>query len=591
MKIKFNYLFLCISLFVFSPIARAQVIEMVSYTPDKVGNYDTLSAKSLANFSGSLEVNKDIVSFSDRLDFTSTNFIKANNATPSIHVYGDLYAPSIVISTATVSGLGKLYTNPATNSSITYASSDVIQGDNSVDLSNSKVVLQDNSKLFIDGVVMNNPNCTISWVTMPAYNIDSGIEVGTASNYNFAYCSSSSDTLQDWSYSVSRFTGLAYCSGNGWTDFNIPDSDTASSADGKCYRSYSSISPASCPDCNGVNLSFNGLTSSKFYCGNIQVYKCADRPVYENMYKKDSLLEYPNQKSTYIWDGVNLDLTDNADEIGFCANAKRNLKAQKLQYIDPNNNPYVNNSYPAITLPINSMTLSKELGEKSNMASTLASIYNRTGFSYCGFEADGAVNHNKQIYNKMVKNPTCTKENEINPYTTCWEQANMTYSGFMTTILGKGFGQICQEIKTNNTSLGDTFSCILNAPEPTAYKAYRKGVGIVQSVSAVGCDGKCLSSNGQVYCKNKYGSATSYSVGFYPGDTSTDTNGVVETRRYLRPLTKDGVLSGDTWINDPAYKTAATLGDSYDVLQTTSNGDTVYLNELFPAILLQCQRN
>lgn len=445
--------FVCASLFAFVN-AQAQVIESVSYTPAKTGNYQTVATKSVTSFAGNLNVTDEIRGLGFKLNLdTGSNLPFATNTTlgASRDVYM-LRTPAVTGTTALGMG-GNLYTT--NNTTVTNSKVNRIYGGDT-NFSNVGGLLTNNGILKFNGVEMKNPKCNIRWVKLPAYTENNDYpdqSNPTAHDYWFAYCGTvdpdpNNPDGGEWHITTENATLLGTCTA-GW-DGAVQESGESNDAPNKCFYNQ-------------------GATKSSFTCTAQTLRRCTGSVVYGwplatttvDGKGLDYMCKYREDKITKTLAGYEADWNDKAKCGG---NATPRPKAV----------PVYNQSIPASELKvkgalgkIQSQCSSSNSGGSYSVAVARMKIGWRKLF--CGFWANDPAEAETQM--KGMKHATCEGTNITTPYCEDLYGAGYNISG-LNALSNE---QICQGIK-DKTPTGinvNNFTCIKVGPDRDKYKAIR----------------------------------------------------------------------------------------------------------------------
>lgn len=594
--IKLSFIFVLLSIFV---KAQAQVIESVSFTPAKTGNYETIATKSVTHFSSGLQADH-IMAFGQKLTLDTQNFMPfmpgtgTSDDSVTLNVARDYYGRGVssLTSNAKVGYGGKLYT--IRDAVITNSKADIVYGG---DTNFGKITsnLQDTGILYIDNVQMNNPGCAIKWVkllaTDTAHDYSDTSNTASFTDYWFAYCDYSgggnSGGGPAWiGSSVGGFSAIATCSGNAWDgSYEKNATATANSADGKCHFKTGQMTGIA--QGYGVYSEDDSILTSEFYCPSIKIYKCTSSYSYENVYQDRNLNKSFNTQTKDVWD------KNSTASNGYCASLVRNKPHKVLHY-----GAVAGETVP---VPISAVNGDVRLSE-SEVKAAAKSAYNRTAMIYCGFGGD-FYGHNNRAREAMEYNPTCVHEET--PWQTCLDMAGVTYETWQTWLDGlsdatseyaqthsdnlQGETYFCEKMVEAKPALDNlsSFSCVAplttDFPKPTDLKAYRIASYGSTTVSEQECkNGTCVSNNGVTYCR-KVNPESSYTVGLFPGDTATSRIWLSANMQAYTPINQADTSSGIFY--NSALRNAASYPDNYELSRTTQTG---YLNKAFRTVILQC---
>lgn len=466
----FFLLFACV-------FAKAQVLESVSYTPAKAGKYNALASKSLTVFNGDVEVVNETIGKGEMLKINAENSsLSFDNDTTNntISAARDFYyythdsIGNITIQGGTVNNLSPANIEFAPEARQIYGTR--------IEFPNITAVLNETSgKLNIDHVLMENPQCSLKWVRLPAYDI-----YNSENNYWFAYCEynpcNSSSTpyycngvcqecpcgqvniaanggspiCGTWQASAERAVLLGTCTA-GWNG-TVADSNSSNTTNACIYDS--------------LNTAYNG----HFTCTNQTISRCASLTVnnnYNNIYGQNCANRLsPESAGTYTRlqpeDRVSCRGTGNTN-YSYLASAVMNERTQGKYVASPSELTISDLCIPRFT---------------SAVSAAILEAY-RTGIrkSFCGFKGTNDVSANAYIQNHILNNKYSTCYTSVQGFSappSCNDYLPAEYIRTLTDRIN--VMALCQEMSHHSgfsLDNNNNFSCMLNGPDINSYKAIR----------------------------------------------------------------------------------------------------------------------
>lgn len=560
---------------------QAQVIEKVAYTPAGLGgNYDTLSTKQTTTITQNLNA-RQINAMGEKLGLVVKE-IKSNIVSGR-----DMYVPSQSEITEINIGSNGLFYNAVSATTINKKIlGDIISGGDEVDLNKATVTIDDKGQMFLDGVEMRSPDCSLEWTDVWAYTPGGT----TAKRFKIAQAESSckyqskcpdskpyrcnnNGSCQEcpcgqylhngvcigWKASFSEVPAIASCSA-GWGgvgSFNMSGNNLQAvwNANG-------------CNFIEGSNDAF--LTSSSFSCDSASIKLCEGSYVYRDEYSgltTSADMANPNRVN------VKVSLA-NPPEVFYNG---QNIPAAEV--LDTTTNP--NNSGEYIAYPIDQM--SREVFTNTGAAAKKKRFVDNTRTLYCGFSTSSSsytatddnqsypiVSYAQNAIYAMKHNPNCSSSSTNMNIPSCYALSWANLANYNSKWLKYSPTQFCEALYSVDPydSLGTDFKCVVNAPEPTTYQAYRTTSYSISQEQRDVCTGGVYNVRGVNYCINP-------------------------TQQNLRVAT----TSAD-WVDvDEQGYSKATLDDiasfTTDTFKTkllTNSTTTKYLNQKFKAKVLHCKQ-
>ncbi len=421
--------FVCASLFAFVN-AQAQIIESVSFTPAKKGNYRTLATKSVTSFAGNLEVN-EIFAHGQKLTLDTGSVVPFNGTTFSVS--RDVYMPSATVSGNTSIGSGgKVITTQ--DSTITNSKVDLIHGGNS-DFNKVNGLLTTNGALNIDNVKMSNPKCDIQWIRLPAFTVNNdyfSASPSAAKDFWFAVCGSAAEEVIPegyWQISHEHATLLGTCTA-GWDGSSTSHQDT-----------YHTNLVGSSPCTHGQDSK-----TSMFICSNQTVTKCTSNVSYGNKL-------YGTNNNAY----------------SCCNHVSAQIVAYSANWNDTLKCPTIIDKPRPLAEPMYEYTYSNTdvVAPRycSNWKKYLTQKFRR---KFCGFSGTSESAATQNI--KDFRHASCTGE-DISSIGYCEDLYGDTYTNLLSDE------EICVGINSRYPNLinnsAKTFKCIKKGPYADRYSAFR----------------------------------------------------------------------------------------------------------------------
>lgn len=472
---------------------KAQVMEMVSYTPSPSGSYNTISAKGDVQLAGDLNA-PIITAVGEQLDLTVTTALNNGSAT-SFTSGKDIYKKKALTSIGSLGVYqGQLNIN-AGNTSITGAiAGNPIMSANTVSMSGVNVNLSPNGVLMIDNVPMTNPNCQIKWVNLPAYRLNEANEEET-DEYYFATCDDVPDYDENQKYSCSYGPYQA-----------CPCGQIETTNGCKRLRAYINETPAIATCTSGFDntsalwdetvqdtekkcefTSSGSAWTSQFRCSSITMQTCKYPYYYTNEYSGlRTSAEMANPRKIYVRD------TNASAPAAQCGGALRSAAdvAKEFYYTD---DPAGTNAGSYISYPIQQLNIPSD--QMGSLTQTQLNDFKTSTFAmYCGF------NSVPEILDAMQNNPHCTTSGNIGP---CPNSIlNNANKNFLTPA------ELCSMVPYASFNSSNNYECALDYPNNTDFQAYRVINYNITSQSVNKCE--TCNANGHNYCKNT--STNSYNV-------------------------------------------------------------------------------
>ena len=496
--------FMLIFVFVISCISavKAQVMELVSYTPSPLGSYNAISAKGNVQFAGDLDATL-ITAVGEQLNLTATTTLNNGSNVVSFTSGKDIYRQKAF---STINGLtvyqGQLNIDPGNmnNANNTNISGEIkgypIISANNVSMSGADVSLIQDGVLLIGNVPMTNPYCPIKWINLPAYILDGNNEV-EAGEYYFATCAKD---VPDYDSSKPKYS----CKYGKYQD--CPCGQINIGGVCKKMRAYINETPAIAACSSGLDnnsalwnqnvqntqkkCEFTGSGStwtSKFRCSSFTIKTCQYPYYYTNEYSGlKTSAEMANPHKIYVRD------TNSSAPDAQCGGAPRsgtNDVAREFNYTDDSAGTGAG-SY--ISYPIQYLDIPTNLN--GSQQTQLNNFKTSTFAMYCGF------NSVPEILDAMQNNPECTIYETISP---CPASVN-TNKDFLTPA------ELCSMVSYNSFDSNNNFQCALDYPAETDFQAYRViNYNITTNPAVKQCE--ICNANGYNYCKSE-SAASSYNV-------------------------------------------------------------------------------
>lgn len=484
--------FICAFLFAFVNV-QAQVIESVSFTPAKTGNYKTIATKSVTSFKGNLTAD-NVTAHGYELYLRAGVYPFADGI--NISSGKDTYmSEGAKITNTNIGSGGKIFVS-SENVTIKDSILNTIHGRN-VDFPKTEGLLTYNGILDLQGVKMRNPRCDIKWIKLLAYRlVDNETEAsGNPRHYWFAYCADEDvnvneeepEVTNDWTSTRTTFNGLSTClAHNG----NCTDTCTGGEANCPAHHIYHRY----------------------FECTNPVVYKCNTPYNTVNMFNGRIYADNYHQKN--VWSGV-------SGQNGWCDGSIRYYPATIFWY--------GGNVQEIVPYPIDT-EIQKATGTNGvtaiNLAEATLRPYCGLTFNKMGDNSSHYISYAQDAYELMANNPWCT-HGEALPL--CYQMANKTYDAFNTWRTSFTDDELCKQIVNNNSTLTNvnTFSCILNPTSPTGHTYFKTTNTRIVSEQRRPCHNNniCHSSGNNTnfnidintgdYCKYR-DAAQSFNVNTYP---------------------------------------------------------------------------
>ena len=487
-------IFMLIFVFVISCISavKAQVMELVSYTPAPLGSYNAISAKGNVQIAGDLDATL-ITAVGEQLNLAANALTTSDESNVVSFTSGkDIYNQQEL---STISNLtvyqGQLnIKSGSTNISGGIEGYPIISANN-ISMSNVGVNLSSEGVLMIGNVPMTNPSCQIQWENLPAYRFDGTDEI-EIDVYYFAACADVPEGREKYSCQYEVYQGCP-CG-----QINI---------NGTCkkMRAYINETPAIATCSSGFDntsalwnqnvqdteqkCEFTGSGStwtSKFHCSSFTIETCKNPYYYTNEYfGLRTSAEMANPHKIYIRD-TNTTAPDTQ-----CGTTN---VAKEFYYTDDSAGTGAG-SY--ISYPIQYLDIPPNLEEAQE--EKLNNFKTSTFAMYCGF------NSVPEILDAMQNNPNCDIFETISP---CPASVNA----------GKDYltpAELCSKVPYSSFS-NNNYQCALDYPAETDFQAYRVIKYDITTHSAVKQCEIC-NANGYNYCKSE-SNASSYNV----AQTSSD---------------------------------------------------------------------
>jgi hypothetical protein len=453
---------------------KAQVIEMVSYTPARAQiDYDSNYIYRYDNI-----IVRDLSEQSKFDSLTSPNVIAfglfgitlmGNDDTltgPQTKTAIDLYTDlgNAKITEVSVGKNGGFYTGEKDVEIDDIATSSI----NANDVTGfQKLTLPATGQLVIDSVVMNNPGCTLTWVDLPATANSEDTASPQFNTYYFAYCASSDATYYPWKGSITEIPAIARCTA-GWTNNDISDQPNSP---GKCYVG---------------DYTNNVITESSFYCDSVAISPCP------------SGIKYTNRFNYYVTSAARANpnkiyVESNTSVPAVCNNQARTNVAEPLYTTDAiSNAKYL--PYPAYFVY-----------DQDNCPSSSMKLKNDTRSMYCGFSSeedmDSEIDYAKNIIYALKNEPSCSV---ATPGTTDECQSYLSAGISLDNFRHLPPEALCDAIYRNRgtSALSATrFTCVINPPDRTSYQAVRSITSsLTQAQKNVCVDDDMCNTNGHNYC-------------------------------------------------------------------------------------------
>ena len=477
----------------------AQIIENVSYTPSKQGNYGTVTTRSLATFAGLVSVGGnqgEVIGVGDKLTLDTYGY---NNST--LNAGRNIFTSVTKAPTGNTNVYGNLNTTNNANINTLNAANAIIYG-GTTNFANSEVALNNSGILEISDVKMKNPKCDIKWIKLPAYKASADYghtKTPTATDYWFAYCDSDNTTPGNGAWDISledNVSMLGTCTA-GWetgTSNEVgPYADT--SANDVCHR-----------------IGSGGLSTDRsfFHCTASVIKRCSSSPYYSadlvsnNTYIKDctcGALDVAKNSCprTMIKVSTGEHIPDWNDKIR-CGGWNGRPKAYVLY-----NQFLPSNSYRAL-LPMSGTNGTSAIDPCPTKREAFNSKVQR---NYCGYDIGTASNAFEAV-NSAIR----TMRHTYCPGTTltlkyCSDLYGSAYADNLSNE------QICQGIQTAApTGINvNNFSCIKRGPNRDGYQAMRvarcndhvyDGVNnTIEICKQLRCDGtRCPADHNSVHYKD-----------------------------------------------------------------------------------------
>lgn len=477
----------------------AQIIENVSYTPSKQGNYGTVTTRSLATFAGLVSVGGnqgEVIGVGDKLTLDTYGY---NNST--LNAGRNIFTSVTKAPTGNTNVYGNLNTTNNANINTLNAANAIIYG-GTTNFANSEVALNNSGILEISDVKMKNPKCDIKWKKLPAYKASADYghtKTPTATDYWFAYCDSDTNVVpNNWNASITTVNALATClahTGNCNTD----------ESDDTHHKRY-------------------------FTCSDIAVYQCTSDYSTRNEFNL-----YTPITSNKIWtcdvcenDPVNNPTGCKITTLGTCGGAIRRYKATV------NANGSCSYSYGGMTGEIVPTPVDVHIGDTYGCSTENA---NNTLAAYCGIQNERLGTDSTKYYTfaqdayyKMTSNSTCPHSNT--ELALCNELGNYSYDDWSTVLTAYhnhtySTEDLCTLIETGHGSEMESFSCVINVPDPNSFTYYKSTYSVNKTEYRTKCKrGHCYSSANYTfesldyepgyYCKQKESSPTAFNQVSFP---------------------------------------------------------------------------
>ena len=514
--------------------AKAQVIESVSYTPAKSGKYSNLATKNLTVFNGSVDVGTSLIGRGEVLQIdvaSSQNISFASDA--QINSAKDLYLISDIASlpSLSVSKDGKFISTVDTTVAFAPQATEISGGD--VNFGSVTASLASDGKLNIDTVRMENPNCTLKWVKLPAYTQSKAVGSAESANlghYWFAYCDYSPCPDGQYFYSNACHLcplGKTNIASTGQTpncvtittalEDNVTMVGTCSAGwDGTTCLEGGTCSNTSCVYGNGSRTGDSYIRGS-FTCSSQVVKKCTLNELrftslsqrygsFCNHYDERSTTESRIVKSLSGKKKTSTTVSCKARNDGFVVESVYN------EAVNPSFSGLLKGKSYYIADPTESGSFICTRGSLGQNQWALLNIFHSEGIrkTFCGFGGTSASAANTDIKDKILSasaSVSCVTGTEVglNNYPYCSDLL-VNSSSFRTDIHNaSGRKEICAAIKQTYTgTLGNSFTCIWKGPELNKYKAARAAEcgtfqeGYDKCVAPVSC-----TITGQEFCPKK----------------------------------------------------------------------------------------
>lgn len=520
--------------------AKAQVIESVSYTPAKSGKYSNLATKNLTVFNGSVDVGTSLIGRGEVLQIdvaSSQNISFASGA--KINSAKDLYLISDIaaLPSLSVSKDGKFISTVDTTVAFAPQATEISGGD--VNFGSVTASLATDGKLNIDTVRMENPNCTLKWVKLPAYTQSKAVGSAASANlghYWFAYCDYSPCPDGQYFYSNACHLcplGKTNIAPIGQTpncvtittalEDNITMVGTCSAGwDGTTCLEGANCSDNACVYGNGSGQNF--YIRGSFTCSSQVVKRCTLSTQFlkgttlSNKY--GSFCNYYNANSTTASRIVKTYAGDKKTDTKTNCNhlVGKVVESVYNEAVNPSFSGLLNDKSYYIADPTEDNNFTCTTGNLGQWAA-MAKFFRPEGIrkTFCGFSGTSASDANTDIKNNILSASTsvsCEAGTEVglNNYPYCSDLLANAPEPRTEIHNASGRKEICAAIKQTYTgTLGNSFTCIWKGPKLNKYKAARAAqCGTFQEYydkcnAALGCTSTNIS-----FCPNKDQSTMSF---------------------------------------------------------------------------------